>query len=370
MTATKTETPASFAADSLAIGMLVVLAMTVIQRSLGFLRSIWFCRLMDDAVVGQWAMAFDFITMATPVMLLGMPGSLPRYVETYRQQGHLRSLVRRLLIATIACAGVFLIGLMVAPDWFGWLIFLESDNSVLTYAVAAGVIAIIAFNFVHQLVSSLRQVRVASMMQFVQSVAFTLLGVGWLIRGGDLAGLILSFAVASLIAILPGGWTLAKGWKGLPRSESRFDAPSMWRRLLPYAVALWIMNLLSNLFEMSDRYMILHFTSGGEQMGQAAVGQYHSGRIFPVLLMSLASMIAGVLMPYLAADWESGRREAVVDRIRKVLAALSLVFTLGAAATLWIAPWLFANLLQNRYADGLALMPMAFVFYIWASLVM
>ncbi len=370
VTSTKTETPASFAADSLAIGMLVVLGMTIIQRSLGFLRSIWFCRLMDDALVGQWAMAFDFITMATPVMLFGMPGSLPRYVETYRQQGHLGSLVRRLLIATLACAGAFLVGLMVAPDWFGWLIFLESDNNTLTYSVAAGVLAIIAFNFVHQLVSSLRQVRVASMMQFVQSVAFTLIGVGWLINGGGLAGLILSFAIASLIAILPGGWTLAQGWRGLPRSESRFDATSMWRRLLPYAVALWVMNLLSNLFEMSDRYMILHFTSGGEQMGQAAVGQYHSGRIFPVLLMSLASMIAGVLMPYLAADWESGRREAVVDRIRKVLAALSVVFTLGAAGTLWIAPWLFANLLQNRYADGLALMPMAFVFYIWASLVM
>ena len=325
---------------------------------------------MDDSLVGQWAMAFDFITMATPVMLFGMPGSLPRYVETYRQQGHLRSLVRRLLLVTLCCAAVFLCGLMVAPDWFGWLIFLDADNHSLTYCVAAGVLAIIAFNFVHQLVSSLRQVRVASMMQFVQSVMFTVLGVAWLLQGGGLAGLILSFAVASLIAILPGGWTLAKGWRGLPHSESRFDAPSMWRRLLPYAVALWTMNLLSNLFEMSDRYMILHFTHGGEQMGQAAVGQYHSGRIFPVLLMSLASMIAGVLMPYLAADWESGRREAVVDRLRKVLAALSVVFTLGSAVTMLIAPWLFANLLQNRYADGLALMPMAFVFYIWASLVM
>ncbi len=350
--------------------MLVVLAMTIVQRSLGFFRSVWFCRLMDDSVVGQWAMAFDFITMATPVMLFGMPGSLPRYVETYRQQGHLRSLVMRLLLATVSCAAVFMTGLAVAPDWFGWLIFLESDNRSLTYSVAAGVLAIIAFNFVHQLVSSLRQVRVASMMQFVQSVVFTIVGVAWLMQGGGLTGLILSFAIASLIAILPGAWTLANGWQGLPRSDSRFHAPSMWRRLLPYAIALWTMNLLSNLFEMSDRYMILHFTQGGEQMGQAAVGQYHSGRIFPVLLISLASMIAGVLMPYLAADWESDRREAVIERLRKVLAALSIVFTTGSAATLLIAPWLFANLLQNRYSDGLSLMPMAFVFYIWASLVM
>ncbi|MFG0262175.1 MAG: lipopolysaccharide biosynthesis protein, partial [Novipirellula sp. JB048] len=258
----ETQSPSSFVADSLAIGMLVVLAMTIVQRSLGFFRSVWFCRLLDDSVVGQWAMAFDFITLATPVMLFGLPGSLPRYVETYRQQGHLRSLVARLLIATAACAALFLSGLAIAPDWFGWLIFLESDNRSLTYSVAAGVLAMIVFNFAHQLVSSLRQIRVAAMMQFVQSVVFTIVGVAWLMQGGGLVGLILSFAIASLLASLPGGWALAHGWPRLPRSESRFQPASMWRRLLPYAAALWTMNLLSNLFEMSDRYMILHFTPG------------------------------------------------------------------------------------------------------------
>ncbi|TWU37301.1 MurJ-like flippase [Novipirellula artificiosorum] len=350
------------------MGMMVVLAMTIIQRALGFFRGIWFCRLMDDTVVGGWAMAFDFIIMITPVMLFGMPGSLPRYVETYRQQGHLRSLVRRLLITSIACGGIFLTAMVAFPDFFSWLIFLDANNRSLTHSVAVGVLSIIAFNFVHQLVSSLRQIRIGSLMQFLQSVLFTVIGVAWLMTGGGLEGLILSFAVASLIAILPGAWILWRGWGGLPASDSPFDAPSMWRRLLPYAAALWTMNLLSNLFEMSDRYMILHFTGGGEQVGQAAVGQYHSGRIFPVLLISLATMISGVLLPYLSADWESGHREAVVERLRKILAAVSVIFTVGSATVLLIAPWLFANLLQNRYADGLALMPMAFVFYIWSSL--
>ncbi|TWT83023.1 MurJ-like flippase [Planctomycetes bacterium CA13] len=350
------------------MGMLVVLAMTIIQRALGFFRGIWFCRLMDDTVVGQWAMAFDFIIMITPVMLFGMPGSLPRYVETYRQRGHLRSLVRRLLMTTVLCGGAFLVGMVVAPDWFGWLIFLESDNRSLTHSVAIGVLAIIAFNFVHQLVSSLRQIRIGSLMQFLQSVLFTIIGVSWLLLGGGLEGLILSFAVASVIAIVPGAWILYQGWDGLPKSDTPFDASSMWQRLLPYAAALWTMNLLSNLFEMSDRYMILHFTGGGEMAGQAAVGQYHSGRIFPVLLISLASMISGVLMPYLAADWESGRREAVIEQMRKILTAVSVLFTIGSATVLFFAPWLFGSLLQNRYADGLALMPIAFVFYIWSSL--
>ena len=366
---TSNDQESSFAADSLAIGMLVVLGMTIIQRALGFFRSIWFCRLMDDTEVGQWAMALDFITMVTPVMLFGMPGSLPRYVETFRQNGHLRSFVSRLLVATLALGGLFLLGMSFAPTWFSWFIFLDEQNHQLTYSVAAGVLSIIAFNFVHQLVSSLRQVRVGSLMQFVQSVSFTVIGVSWLMLGGGLSGLILSFAAASWLGMIPGFITLVSGWAGLPKSDKSFQALSMWKRLLPYAAALWVMNLLSNLFEMSDRYMILHFTEGGEVMGQAAVGQYHSGRIFPVLLLSLASVISGVLLPYLSADWESGRRVAVVDRLRKILSGISIVFTIGSAIILLIAPWLFANLLENRYGDGLALMPLAFVFYIWSSLV-
>src|SRR6056297_4340519 len=89
--------PRAFRADSLALGMSVMLLMTIVQRGIGFFRSSWFCRMLDDQMLGQWAMAFGFVTMITPMLLLGLPGSLPRYVETYRQQGHLRAFLKRIL---------------------------------------------------------------------------------------------------------------------------------------------------------------------------------------------------------------------------------------------------------------------------------
>ena len=348
--------------------MVVMLAMTIVQRAVGFFRGIWFCRLLDDHLVGQWAMAFGFITMITPIMLLGMPGSLPRYVEHFRLRGQLPQLVRRLLGGTIGCAAIFFAAMMLAPKWFGWLIFLEPQNVALIYSVGVAVVSIVAFYFVYELVAALRQIRVASLMQFTQSVGFTVLGIAWLSTGGGLNGLVLSFALATAIGILPGAYALTVGWRGLEKSDEPFEASSMWRRLLPYAAALWSMNLLANVFELSDRYMILHFTPGGELAGQAAVGQYHSGRIIPVLLMSLATMISGVLLPYLSADWEAGRKQAVKDFLRRVLLAISVSFTLGAAVAMLLAPWLFSSLLENRYNAGLALMPMAFVFCIWSAL--
>jgi O-antigen/teichoic acid export membrane protein len=143
----------------------------------------------------------------------------------------------------------------------------------------------------------------------------------------------------------------------------------MWKSLLPYAIALWTINLLTNLFELADRYMILHYTVGGESMAQAAVGQYHSGRLVPTLISNVALMYSGILMPYLAADWEAGRRSESVFSLRRTLMIATVFFTAGSAITLMFAPWIFGTLLQGRYADGLRLMPHAFVICIWGAMI-
>lgn len=358
-----------FRADPLALGMLIMLGMTVVQRGVGFFRGIWFCRLLDETDLGRWAMALGFISLITPVLLLGIPGSLPRYVEHFRGRGHLGAYLRRVLLATAACAAIALTVMTLLPEWFGWLIFLEPHNAAIVRGVAAAMTAMIVFNFVNDLNSSLRQVRVVSLMQFLQGVSFTAGGVTWLARGGEFVGLLYTFAAATVLAAAPGLWSLRCGWEGVPRSRHRFDAKSMWRRLLPYAAALWAMNLLGNVFDLADRYMVLHLTPGGDGAGQAAVGQYHSGRIVPELFLSLSTTIAGILLPYLSADWESGKPEAVRERLRRTLLGLSIGFTAVAAAAVWCAPWLFQTLLQGRYSDGLSLMPMAFVFCSWAALV-
>lgn len=357
-----------FVADSLAVGMAVMLAMTVVQRGLGFFRGIWFCRMLDDAIVGQWSMAYDFMTLVTPIVLLGIPGSLPRYVEPFRARGHLRSLVQRMSAATLVLGGLFFLTMLAFPRTFGWVIFLRPGYTQLVYAVAAGMLAIVFYDFVYGLVSSLRQVRVASLMQFIQSVAFTFIAVAWLGSGGGLVDLVVAFIAASGLAMVPGLLTLRRGWSTMPSADDTFDAAAMWRRLLPFAAAIWSMNLLTNVFAMSDRYMILHWMPGSDAQTQAAVGQYHSGRIIPMLLCSLASMVSGVLLPYLTADWEAGRHGRVKLRIRQMVFAMSAAFTAGAAVTLWMAPWFFATVLEDRYPLGLAMMPMTFVYCIWMSM--
>ncbi|MEM6364737.1 MAG: lipopolysaccharide biosynthesis protein [Planctomycetota bacterium] len=388
--ASSTANRARFQTDSLAVGMVIMLLMTVIGRSIGFVRGIAFCRFMDDVDVGRWSMAFGFITLITPVMLLGIPGAMPRFTEHFRLRGDLNRFIKLILWGTTICTGVFVGLMMLHPGWFAYLIFLETGSGpaaisnttpqvdLTVTAIAVSVIGMIAFNFVSDLCASLRQVRVVSIMQFVQGVSFTLLSVGWLLMAGAFVGVVFAFAAACVIACLPGGLILARRWTAACHDEEVTSEPSstltsMIRRLAPYAAAVWMMNLIGNCFELSDRYMILHFMPGDESIrqiiGQAAVGQYHSGRIIPMLLLSLGTLVAGIMMPYLAADFEAQRHDRVQSRVRDSLLTASILFTAVGAVALLVAPWLFTNLLQDRYTEGLSVMPFALCFCTWSALV-
>ena len=363
----------AFRTDSLALGMVFMLAVTVLSRGIGFVRSLWFCRLMDDADVGRWAMAFGFVSLITPVMLLGIPGCMPRFVEHFRRRGQLTAFLARIAAATAGCTALYLIAMAIKPGWFGWLVFLQPENAALIQATGAAVAGMVFYNFASDLAGSLRQMRLVSTVQAIQGVGFTALSIAWLLNGGGLIGIVFMFAASCLVA-----GTI--GFGGLLRLRRNTDSPTEaaqpWTgiglpaRVVTYAAALWVMNLIANAFELSDRYMILHLIGdAASEAGRQAVGQYHAGRIFPTAILSVGLMIAGATMPYLTADHEAGRPERARRRLTDWLVGMSLIFTAGGAVVLWAAPYVFEHWLTGRYAAGQAVMPMAMCFSVWAALV-
>jgi O-antigen/teichoic acid export membrane protein len=105
--------------------------------------------------------------------------------------------------------------------------------------------------------------------------------------------------------------------------------------------------------------MILYFAAGDSSAASALVGQYHSSRIAPDLLASLAAMVAAVMLPYNSHDWESDRRDAVSLRIRLAIKVLCVVFLAAGVALLTVAQPLFDQILGGKYAAGEALLPWA-----------
>lgn len=360
--------------DSFGVGLLVMLIVSGFQRVVGLVRGLGFCYFLTDAELGMWSLANSFFMIAVPIVMLGLPGSLGKYVEYYRSRGQLSLYVRRVIrVATIGLfAGSTLVLLFAKP--FAWVVFGEPTGFETIALCVAALVGLCCYSIVYELVGAFRQIRVLSIMQFGQSFGFAFIGLLALAITRSWVSLLPSFAIANFIAMTPGLWVLHQQhrdeFSGQRVSKGTGEvANAMWRRILPYAVMLWLMNLLSNLFEVSDRYMLLHFvSSGAESVGQQLVGQRHAAYILPNLLTSVALTMAGILLPYLSADWEGGKFEAIASRMRQMIKGMCIASIGLATLAMLAAPLLYDFAFHGKYDLAEEVLPICLLQATWVSL--
>ena len=92
--------------------------LSIAQRGIGLGRNVLICRYLDPVELGKWNILFQFLVMAPPLLVLGIPGTFGRYVEAYRLRGQLSDFLRRTLVVTAVCtlAGLALIDVWPAPS--------------------------------------------------------------------------------------------------------------------------------------------------------------------------------------------------------------------------------------------------------------
>ena len=94
------------------------------------------------------------------------------------------------------------------------------------------------------------------------------------------------------------------------------------------------------------------------------MGQCHSDRVVPLALVSIAAMLAGVLIPYLSQAWESNNKAKAQKQLNWSFKLISVCFTATGIGILFTAPLLFDWVLQGRYNGGLAISPLTLVYRI------
>jgi O-antigen/teichoic acid export membrane protein len=357
--------------DSIATGVIFALCLTVGQKIIGFARGILFCRFMTDQELGQWSMAWSSMMLLAPLAVLGLPGCFGRYTEFYRSRGQLKSFISRIAWISIVMTGLLAIAMISSPEWFSNVIFGSVEQVQLVLFLSGTIVIVTASNFLCSLMESLRQVRVVTAMRFVTGIVFAVAGV-YLISTWEnkAAAAATSYAVACLFGVLPAAWVF---WKfrdvGFDSAErTHLPHKEMWKRIAPFALWLWASNFCHNFFEVSDRYMLIHWSSESYELAQGFVGQYHSGRVVPLLLVSVATMLGGVLMPYMSAHWEAGRKDKAIEQLNWTVKLMSISFTAGSVLVLLFSPVLFDWILQGRYNDGLRVLPLTLVYCIWFCL--
>jgi O-antigen/teichoic acid export membrane protein len=357
--------------DALALGVVLLLVSSVLQRVVGFVREICFCRWLSPEELGQWDMAFGFLMLAGPLLVMSLPGTFARYLDRYQRAGQMRSFLRRTAGFCAVLSVPSLLAILAFRGWISYLVFGSRGHECLVVLLACGLLVIIAFNFLLSLVMALRSMKVMSVFNLANSVLFGVLGIGLLCCGQNTAGAMVAAYVAScllcVLGVLP--W-LAGIWRGLPQDAAHMPHRELWSRMLPLAGWMMVVNLLWSLFDVVDRYMIIHLLPGSAGEALAEVGNYRSSRVLPLLLSSITAMIAAALLPHLSHDWEAGRRRQVSDRLNFFLKIWAILLTAAGAAVMFIAPELFRIGFQSKFPGGLLVLPWTLTYFTWFALSM
>jgi len=356
-------------ADTVAESVLILLALTGVQRIVGFCRAVLFCRWLPSDELGQWDMAFSFLMLAAPLAMIALPSCFGRYLEHYRQRGHLRTLVRRTAVAVAGLALAAGLAIFLGRTWFSTLIFASPRHTTLVAILAGCLVIVVSTHYLIELLLALRSVRLLAVIQLVNSVAFALFG-GALVLGwsSSAASVVVAYAAACLVSTVLALWQMAPLWRSVPRPAEPLDQRDFWAKILPYVAWVSLTSLMANLFEIADRYMILHYAPGGPDVSLALVGQYHSSRIVPLLLVSVSLLLGSMMTPHLAHDWELGRRDQVRFRLNLFLKLLAFALSAAAAAVLLAAPLLFDWALAGKFVAGRDVLPLTLVYCIWFAL--
>lgn len=356
-------------ADSLMAGLSLLLVLTIGQRFVGLGRNILICRWLEPAELGRWNLAFNLLMVAAPLVVLGLPGSFGRYVEHYRQKGQLKSFLRRTSLLSIVLALVGIVALGAFNRTSAWFFFGDESLSPLLLASVTCLASVITFNFLIELFTALRQLKVVSYMQIANSVLFAVFSLA-LVAGWKCTAMsiVIGYSLACLITSLASGAVLARIWNSIEDQGPAPSQSSLWRKLLPFAWWIWFSDLILNLFTAADRYMIVHFSRLSNEQSSALIGQYHSSLIIPALLLAIAHMVASVVMPYLTNDWEKGKVTEVNRNINATLQLYGLGAYCAGIGVLLFSPLIFGWAMQGKYNDGLAVLPWTLALSVWGGL--
>ena len=356
-------------ADTMADSAVILLSLTVVQRLVGFCREVLFCRWLPPEELGQWDMAFSFLMLAAPLSMLALPSCLARYLEHYRCQGQLRTLIGRTAVAVVCMAGISASVVYLGRSWFSQLIFGSPDQTRLVALIALALFIIVSTHYFIELLTALRIVRFLAVVQFSNSLAFAVLGACLLFGlAQEASSVVLAYAGACLLSSAGVLWRLWPTWRGLPPTVEPLPHRAFWSKILPYVGWVALTSLMANLFEIVDRYMIVHYSTTGPGEALALVGQYRSSRVVPLLMISIALMLGTMITPHLSHDWEQGRRDRVKTRLNLFLKLLGFALSGGAVLVLLAAPLLFDWALAGKFNEGRDVLPFTLTYCIWFGL--
>ena len=355
--------------DGFVASVYLLIALTVLQKGLGFVRSIIICRHLEPEQLGLWSMTLTFMETFVPLLILSIPACFGRYFEHFENRQQLKSFVKQSALLIGACFPIGVVCLYLFRESLASVVFGGAQHSSMLVTSLFVVIPFSVFGVLVSMLTGMRKSQSRTIGEFVNGTSFTVLAILLVVFGKASAFSIAyafagSYAVASLYA-----WTRVRRiYQSLADDSKPLVWRGTWRKLAPVIFIFWLCDFLTNLFFTVDRYMIINFSSEsfGEPLQQ--VGNYEAAHVMPLLFSSFMAIVAKVLLPYLSKDWEAGNRQAVVTKVNLSIKIGGIALLVGSTCFLWFSEFLFETLFKGKYDGGLEVLPFIVFFYVGSAM--
>ena len=227
----------------------------------------------------------------------------------------------------------------------------------------------VAFNGFTTYFAAMRLQRFRSLLTAAYAVLFTVAGsIAILCWQASAVGVIFAHALSVFVCCCVGVYWVWNSVHLLPPDSNSARLEKFLSRVLPFAAAVWVTNVLANLFPFVDRYIIVAISGEESHAAFEMLGQYHVARLIPVFMLAMAQMFQSMLLPYLSKDWEAGDRQRVRDRLNSFVRLFGLCFFMIAAGFLFVGPATLTCLFGGKYEAGLSVLHLTLVQGVFVSL--
>ena len=351
--------------DTLLKSMVFLGAITLIQKSLGFFRSVFVCRALAPEEMGTWSMIFTLIETALPLFILSIPACFGRYFETFANKGQLHAFVRQSFAMVLSVFAICSIGVILFQSTIAKYVF---GSPELTNYVIMALIAVIPFGLFGvgcQMLTALRVSRLSTVGNFIYGFLFTTIAVTLLwVWNASAISMFIAFLTAHLLALAWVGKKLFQTLNSLPKDTTSLKFISTWKMLTPIIFVFWISDFLTNFFFSVDRFMLINLTSDSAMPVLAQIGNYESAHVIPYLFATVTALAARTLLPYLSRDWESKDFDNVHFQVNLSIKIAVLILVTGGLCFLPASNLIFETLFQGKYTAGESIVSYVLFFYV------
>ncbi|MDO4558607.1 MAG: hypothetical protein Q4C47_06555 [Planctomycetia bacterium] len=339
-------------------GLSLLLILSIVQRLVGFGRSVYFCHTLDDAALGVWELCYGFLVVASPLVVFSIPGTMGRYAPLFGQSGSLRAFLCR--IATLCALTTFLASLTIflTPTLWSRLILRASDECsgrlILWMAIALFLTNVM--NFAWEMFTALKDLWATAMVQFGNSVAFLVAGVFFLRRDPTGNAVMIAYVLACVVTIMWSVWRTKRLWRTLPVDTESLGTMELLRRIGRTAFWLWCGVVMVLMFSYIDRLLPVWLITD-PAIGVRVAGVCGCAGVVPQLLVSITTMFVAAMTPHFSEDWNRGNRRRLRRRLDFFLRTQTFLLCVAAVVMLWCVPWPLRPLFLDRYPGAVAIFP-------------